>query len=130
MKKVTFSLKLINNKKLMRFFSAINPKEVSRSIMSETTYINSIYKNSLFSFGAMTLGASYLCTIPFNPTLMYLGMGMSLGSVIGFSFTKPEFQQITDIHGLKKYEAQNTSLRTGLYWTTILGSTLMITPLF
>lgn len=130
MKKVTFSVKFMNNKKIMKFFSTINPKEVSSSIMSETTYINNIYKNSLLSFGAMTLGASYLCTIPFNPTFAFVGMGMSLGGVIGFSFSKPEFQKITDIHGLTKYEAQNTPLRTGLYWTTILGSTLMITPLF
>ena len=88
MNKVSFTLKM-NNKNILRFFSTINPKELNKTIMSETTYINSIFKNSLLSFGGMVLGASYLCTIPFNPTLSFIGMGMSLGGVLGFTFTKP-----------------------------------------
>lgn len=90
MNKVSFTLRM-NKKIILRLFSTINPKELNKTVMSETTYINSIYKNSLLSFGGMTLGASYLCTIPFSPALMYLGMGMSLGSVLGFTFTKPQY---------------------------------------
>lgn len=97
------------------------------------SYMKDIYKYSLFSFGSLITGAHIISTssLMLNPMLP-LGAGaiLSIGSVLAFSFHKPNLLKTQDFQGRDLVIAEETTYRKSLFAGLVTGGMLSISPLF
>ena len=96
-------------------------------------YMKDIYKYSLFSFGSLITGAHIISTTSLmaNPMLLVGGGAvMSIGSIIAFSFHKPNQITTQDYTGRQITIAEETPYRKGLFALLVGGGMLSISPIF
>lgn len=105
-------------------------QQVKSEPLAVNTFMRDIYLTSLFSFGGTLVGAQLLSMTQlglYTPAAM-VGALVSLGCIMGFSFSQPNFVRVSDVSGQQKLVAINSLRRKLFFGGVVAGSAFAMAP--